>query len=125
MTRAPTGNETKRQSNGAMPSSSNQRLVAASKRALEAHARVQRFATHLSEELARSEELEYDPAQGIPLELDREDSMVIAVEKVIATAKSTTPPPIAEMTSSSREEVALPRASTRRGIVSLRKPTGG
>jgi hypothetical protein len=73
--RAPTGSEAKLQS--------NQRLVAASARALEAHARVRRMADHLAEELEH-----VTSPHGIPTtELDPEDSMVVAVEKVIATAK--------------------------------------
>ena len=96
---------------------SNQRLIAASKRALEAHARVQRLAEHLREELEHS-----TSPHGVPaMELDPEDSMVIAVERVITTAKATTPPPMGM----APEEVATPRTSTKMGVVSLRKPTGG
>lgn len=120
MKRSATGSEAKR--NGTIPSVSNQRLVAASKRALEGHKRVQRFAEHLSEELD-----DVTSPNGIPTtNLDPEDSMVIAVERVITTAKSTTaPPPLGTL----MEEVAAPatpRTATSRGITPpLRKPTGG
>jgi hypothetical protein len=119
MTRAPRS-EVKRQSsltiNGA---ASNPRLAAAGTRALEAHARVRRSAEHLGEEL--DEALEHVTlTNGIPMmELDPEDSMVIAVEKVITTAKSTSPPPFRG------PEVSTPRTSTKPGVAPLRKPTGG
>lgn len=121
MTRSSTGSEAKRQINGSVgtiPSSvSNQRLVAASKRALEAYARVQRFAEHLGEELEQ-----VTSPHGIPTtQLDPEDSMVIAVERVISTAKATTPPPMGL----ADEEVSTSLTPTRLGVASLRKPTGG
>jgi hypothetical protein len=119
MKRSATGSEAKRQSNGKIPSVSNQRLVAASKRALEGHKRVQRFAEHLSEKLD-----DVTSPNGIPtMNLDPDDSMVIAVERVITTAKATTtPPPL----SAPMEEVVTPRTATSRGITSpVRKPTGG
>jgi hypothetical protein len=120
MKRSATGSEKKRQSNGALPSVSNQRLVAASKRVLEGHKRVQRFAERLSEELEDG-----TSPNGIPtMDLDPEDSMVVAVERVISTAKATTPPPLGRP----MEDVTLssPRTATSRGIASpLRKPTGG
>jgi hypothetical protein len=120
MTRASTGSEAKRQLNGSgtITSVSNQRLVAASKRALEAHARVRRLAERLGEELEH-----ITSPHGIPtMELDPEDSMVIAVEKVITTAKATTPPPIS---TAADEDVATSRTPTRLGVAPLRKPTGG
>lgn len=83
MKRAPTGSQAKLQTNGTGGSASSQRLIAAGKRTLEAHARVRRMAEHLSEELDN-----VTTSHGIPsTELDPEDSMVIAVEKVITTAK--------------------------------------
>lgn len=92
MSRAGTGSEGKRASTGTIASVSNQRLIAASKRALESHARVARLAEHLNEELDH-----VTSPQGVPVtNLDPEDSMVIAVEKVIASAKVTTPPPFGE-----------------------------
>lgn len=52
-------------------------------RAIDAHARLRRVATRLSEELE-----ETTSPHGVPTtELSEEDSMVIAVERVIATAK--------------------------------------
>ena len=108
--------ESKRLS-GSIPSITNQRLVAASKRAREAHTRVKRFAEHLGEELDQ-----LTSPNGIPvMELDPEDSMVVAVEKVITTAKSTVPPPFRGTV----ESVTPSRATTRQGIAPLRKPTGG
>lgn len=81
MARVPTGSEAK--SHGISGSVSNQRLTVAGKRALEAHARVLRSAKRLGEELEN-----LPASNGIPTpELDPEDSMVIAMEKVIATAK--------------------------------------
>lgn len=62
---------------------SGQRLAEAGRRALEAHARVRNVADRLGEELD-----EVTSPHGIPtMDLDPEDSMVIAVEKVIASAK--------------------------------------
>ncbi len=116
MTRDPTGSAPKRQS-GALYSISNQRLVTASKGALESHARVQRFAEHLGEELDQ-----VTSPHGIPTtDLDPEDSMVIAVERVITTAKTTAPPPFGVAV----ESVGIPRTTTSMGIAPpLRKPTG-
>jgi hypothetical protein len=113
--------ETTRQS-GTIPSVSNQRLVAASKRARESYTRVKRFAEHLSEELDH-----LTSPNGIPItELDPEDSMVVAVEKVITTVKSTVPPPLR---AAMAEGVTPSRAATRQGIAPIaapiRKPTGG
>lgn len=117
MKRVSAGNETKRKS-GSIPSLGNPRLVAASKRALEAHTRVKRFAEHLTEELDH-----VTSPNGIPaMELDPEDSMVIAVEKVITTAKSTVPPPLGAETV---EGVTPSRATTKQGLAPIRKPTGG
>ena len=86
MKRAHTGSEAKLQTNGINGtggSVSNQRLIAAGKRTLEAHARVRRMAEHLGEELES-----VTSPHGIPsTELDPEDSMVIAVENAITTAK--------------------------------------
>jgi len=105
MTRA--SSEAKRQSNGSI--SSNQRLVAAGTRALDAHARVRRFAERLGEELDH-----VTSPHGIPTtDLDPEDSMVIAVEKVIEAAL---PVRIAS-------EISAPRTSTKLGIVSLPETT--
>jgi len=112
MARAPTESETKRQPNGV----ANPRLSAATKRALEAHARVQLFAEDLCEELEHGTSL-----HGIPTtELDPEDSMVIAVEKVITTAMATTPAPIG-----AKEEVPAARTVTKPGVTPPGKPTGG
>lgn len=114
------GSEVKRQNNGVV-SVSNQRLIAASNRALEAHVRVQRFAEHLGEELDH-----ITSPHGIPTrELDPEDSMVIAVEKMITTAKAkVTPPTVVAV----EEEEVISRAQVKpakRGIALLRKPTTG
>lgn len=110
--------ESKRLS-GSIPSITNQRLVAASKRAREAHTRVKRFAEHLGEELDQ-----LTSPNGIPvMDLDPEDSMVVAVEKVITTAKSTTVPP--PLRAAMGEGVTPSRATTRQGIAPIRKPTGG
>ena len=81
MKRASTGSEAKRQS-VTISATSNQRLAAAGTRALEAYAHVRRSAERLGEELEN-----LTSPSGIPTtDLDPEDSMVIAVEKVIATA---------------------------------------
>jgi len=111
--------ESKRASNS-LPSISNQRLVAASKRARESHTRVKRFAEHLSEELDH-----LTSPGGVPItDLDPEDSMVVAVEKVITTAKPTMPPPFR-----AAGGVMPSRTATRQGLTapnaSPRKPTGG
>lgn len=110
MKRASTGNEAKfRTGNGAV---SNQRLVAAGTRALEAHARVRRIAERLDEELDH-----VTSPHGIPTaDLDPGDSVVIAVEKAITTAKraEVIPPP---------SPLATPRVSTRLGVVPLVKAT--
>lgn len=107
-----------KRSSGMHPSISNQRLVAASKRAREAHTRVKRVAENLGEELDQ-----LTSPNGAPvMELDPEDSMVVAVEKVITTAKSTIPPPLRVATA---ESVTPSRTSTRQGIAPIRKPTGG
>lgn len=60
----------------------NPRVQAAGARALESYTRLRRVASRLSEELD-----EVTSPHGIPTtDLDEEDSMVIAVERVIATA---------------------------------------
>ncbi|MGH7176515.1 MAG: hypothetical protein ACREJC_03955 [Tepidisphaeraceae bacterium] len=62
---------------------SNPRIQAAGTRAIEAHVRLRRVATRLSEELE-----ETTSPHGIQTaNFDDEDSMVIAVERVIASAK--------------------------------------
>lgn len=64
----------------------NQRLQAAGKRAVNAHASVRRLATRLTKEFET-----VTPSHGIVIaDLDPEDSMVVAVERVIST---TSPPP--------------------------------
>ena len=60
----------------------NPRVQAAGVRAIDAYTRLQRLAVRLSEELE-----EVTSPHGIPTtELDDEDSMVIAVERVLASA---------------------------------------
>jgi len=60
-----------------------QRLQAAGTRALEAHARLRRVAERLGEELE-----ETTSPHGIPTtDLSEEDSMVIAIDRVMASAK--------------------------------------
>jgi hypothetical protein len=79
MKRAASSNEAKR--GGAV---SSQRLAAAGSQALEAHARVRRFAEQLSEEMD-----ETTPSLGIPTtNLDPEDSMVVSVGRAIAVTSS-------------------------------------
>lgn len=64
--------------------SSDPRLIAATRQAYEAHARVRRFANRLCEELD-----DVTSPHGIPVtELDPGDSMVVAVEHAI---QATTP----------------------------------
>ena len=106
MTRASTGSEAKlkRFANG---TPSHQRLAAAGTRAFEAHARVRRFAERLCDELDQ-----VTSPHGVPVtDLDPEDSMVIAVEKVIATSTEVV------------AEVARPRVATRLGVSPIPKPT--
>ena len=86
MTRASTGSEVKR--NGtASGSGATPRLAAAGKRALEAHARVVRSAARLEEELEKVTSVAPLTERTTLASFDPEDSMVIAVEKAIATAK--------------------------------------
>lgn len=83
---------------------SNQRLVAAGARAIEDHARVRRFADRLCEELDH-----VTSPHGIPVtDLDPEDSMVIAVEKMLASQPAVIP---------------MPRTSTKLGIAVMPKTT--
>ena len=64
----------------------NQRLQAAGKRAVAAHNNVKRIANRLCQEFET-----LTPSSGIVLaDLDPEDSMVVAVERLIS---KTTPPP--------------------------------
>jgi hypothetical protein len=66
----------------------NQRLQAAGKRAVAAHTSVKRLATRLKEEFET-----LTPSNGVVIsDLDPEDSMVVAVERVITS--QTTPPPM-------------------------------
>lgn len=69
----------------------DQRLQAACKRAVAAHTNVKRMANRLKQEFET-----LTPSNGIVVtDLDPEDSMVVAVEKVITTSASQTiPPPI-------------------------------
>lgn len=106
MKRATTGSEAKR-ANGTGGGSSDQRLVAAGTRALEAYARVIRFAERLGEELD-----DVTSPHAVPTQLDPEDSMVIAVENVIATAQPTEAP---------GAPTRSPRTPTQRGIAPLPK----
>jgi hypothetical protein len=55
------------------------------------------------------------------MELDPEDSMAVAVERVITTAKSTAPLPLGEV---AMETVTAPQTPTKLGVTALRKPTG-
>lgn len=81
MKRAPSSNDARRSQVG---HSFSQRLATASSQALEAHARVRRFAERLGEELEDSA-----PSLGIPTtELDPEDSMVVSVGRAIAVTSS-------------------------------------
>ena len=119
MARAPTGSEAKRQRQSGTASaisSSNPRLGAAGTRAVEAHARVRRSADRLREELEN-----LTAPNGVPMELDPEDSMAVAVERVITTAKSTVSPPLGE---GAMETVTAPQTPTKLGVTALRKPTG-
>ena len=119
MTRA--SSEAKRQRNG---TSSNQRLVAAGTQAVESHARVRRSAEHLCEELEH-----VTSTNGVPTtDLDPEDSMVVAVEKVITTARSTIPPPFggpAVPASRTSTKPGVAPTSRKPSVAPIRKPTGG
>jgi hypothetical protein len=78
---------------------------------LEAHARVRRLAERLVDELDH-----VTSPHGVPVtDLDPEDSMVVAVEHVIATAASTTIPP----------PLSTSRTSTRIGVAPFAKAKGG
>lgn len=61
-----------------------QRVQAAGKRAIESHAKLRRVAESLGDEM---DELTA-PATGVPVkELDPDDSMVIAIERAVATKR--------------------------------------
>ena len=63
---------------------SNQRVVAAGMRAIEAHARVRRVAERFTDELD-----EVTPVHGVPMtDLDPEDSLVTSIEEVMKTASA-------------------------------------
>jgi hypothetical protein len=113
MKKASTGSQARiEETDGARRGTSTQRVVAAGARALEAHARVQRLAERLAEEIDN-----VTSPHGIPTTaLDQEDSMVIAVEKAIVTTRATTPPP------NGNGLAAHPRPQMRLGI---RKPSKG
>lgn len=82
MKRAASSNEAQR-GNGS-GSSSSQRLAAAGLQAIEAHARVRRFAERLGEELEDT-----TPSHGVPTtDLDPEDSLVVSVGRAIAVTTS-------------------------------------
>ncbi len=119
MKRASSANDTRKPQRAITGSFYDQRLVAASSRALEAHARVRRIAARLSDELDN-----ITSPQGIPVtDLDPGDSMVMAVEKVITTAK----PTLTDMTAPTRAqalaETAAPRTPTRLGVAPIAKPS--
>jgi len=62
----------------------NQRVQSASVRTCNAHSRVTRAARKLTGELE-----EITATEGVPLaDLDKEDSLVVVVERLIATASS-------------------------------------
>lgn len=107
MTRPATESERRRLSKGTAPLPvSNQRLVAAATRALEAHTRVRQVAARLEEEL---ENLDSLPLKG----MDPADPIAIAVEKVIAVEHVNTAKMLTEVTVKTRPrapEVTVPPA---------------